>query len=79
MPPSVVHLSQEQHEVSDAFSPAVRRLVQRQLKEREGEAPREAEVRDGTQGWESGGARHPALGQQPLPYFSIPSTCRGIK
>lgn len=59
---SVVYLFQKQHEVSDAFGTAARRLVERQLEEREGEAPRETEVGDGTQGRETGGARQTPLG-----------------
>lgn len=72
-----MYLSQEQHEVSDAFGTAARRLVQGQLEEREGEAPGETEVGDGTQRWETRGARHPVLGQHPPPgpQPSIPSTC----
>lgn len=64
---SEVNLSQKQHEVSDTFGAAARRLVQRQLEEREGEAAREAEVGDGMQRWQTGRTRQPALGHRPPP------------
>lgn len=59
---SEVNLFQKQHEVSGAFSSTTGRVVQRQLKEREGEATRETEVGDGMQGRQSGWT---ALRQSP--------------
>lgn len=70
-------LPEQQHEVSDALSAAARRLVQGQLEEREGEAPGEAQVGDGTEWWQTGGPGHPPLGQHPplRPQPSHPCAC----
>lgn len=74
---SVLDLSQQQHEVSDAFSAAVGGLVQRQLKEGEGEAAREAEVGDGSEWGQAGGTGEPVLGGHPAPHPHGPAPLCG--
>lgn len=59
--------SQKQREISDAFNAATGRMVHRQFEEREGEAPRKAEVGDGMQWREMWSTRHPMLRQHPPP------------
>lgn len=53
-------LAQQQGEVLEALGAAAGRLVQRQLKEGEGEAAREAEGGHGPQRGQAWGARGPA-------------------
>lgn len=74
---SVLDLSQQQHEVSDAFSAAVGGLVQRQFKEGEGEAARETEVGDGSEWGQAGGTGEPVLGEHPAPHPHSPAPLRG--
>lgn len=73
-----MYLSQKQHEVFHALCTAARRLVQWQLKEREGEAPGEAEVGHRAQRWETGWTGRPALEQHPLLHLQ-PSTPSNYK
>lgn len=74
---SVVYLLQQLKEVSDTFSPTVRGVMQGQLKEGEGEAPREAEVGDWTQRWQTWRPRNPPLWYDPpsCPQPSPHHTC----
>lgn len=74
---SEMDLSPEQQEVSDPLSPAAGRMMQRQLKEGEREAPRETEVADGTQRPEARKMSHLTVTQVPSgPRRSASITCR---
>lgn len=74
---SEMYLSPEQQEVSDPLSPAAGRMMQRQLKEGEREAPGETEVADGTQRPQARKVSHLTVRQVPSgPRRSASFTCR---
>lgn len=74
---SEMYLSPEQQEVSDPLSPAAGRMMQRQLKEGEREAPGETEVADGTQWPKAREMSHLTVRQVPSgPRRSASFTCR---